>query len=319
MWKTILRRVIIMIPEVIILSILVFLLAKAMPGDPFTGSINPKADPAQIKHLMKINGLYDPWYQQYWNWVVHLFHGNLGDSYQFQEPVTRLIGARAVNTLWLAIFSMVLTYLIALPMGVYAGRHEGQLPDTVIRVYTYVTYCIPFFVILVLGIWIFGYVLGWFPTTGSIASDATGWLGSIGSRINHILLPGILGALFSTVNIVQYLRSEVIDAKHSDYVRTARSKGVPSKDIYRHHIFRNSLLPIAAFAGYSITGLLNGSIFTETVFSYPGMGQLFVNSIGYRDYTVITALVLIYGVLNLIGTLLSDIILSVVDPRIRIQ
>ena len=319
MWKTILRRFLIMIPEVIILSILVFLLAKAMPGDPFTGSINPKADPAQIKHLMRINGLYDPWYQQYWNWVVHLFHGNLGNSYQYQEPVTRLIAGRAGNTLWLALFTMILTYAFALPMGVYAGRHEGKLPDTIIRVYTYVTYCIPFFVILVLGIWIFGYVFGWFPTTGSISSDASSWLSTIGSRFYHILLPGLLGALFGTVNIVQYLRSEVIDAKHSDYVRTARSKGVPNKDIYRHHIFRNSLLPIAAFAGYSITGLLNGSILTETVFSYPGMGLLFVNSISYRDYTVITALVLIYGILNLIGTLLSDIILSIVDPRIRIQ
>jgi peptide/nickel transport system permease protein len=134
-----------------------------------------------------------------------------------------------------------------------------------------------------------------------------------------MLLPGLLGALFSTVNIVQYLRSEVIDAKRSDYVKTARAKGVPEKAIYRHHIFRNSLLPIAAFGGYSITGLLNGSIFTESIFSYPGMGLLFVNSISYRDYTVITALVLLFGILNLLGTLLSDIILGVVDPRIRIK
>ncbi|MFH5810622.1 ABC transporter permease [Companilactobacillus sp. FL22-1] len=319
MWKTILRRILIMIPEIIILSILVFLLAKAMPGDPFTGSINPKADPAQLHHLMKINGLYDPWYQQYWNWVVHLFHGNLGDSYQYQEPVARLIGDRAVNTLWLALFTTILTYCLALPMGLYAAKHEGKLPDTVIRIYTYVTYCIPFFVILVIGIWIFGYVLGWFPTTGSISSTANPGFASIGSRLYHILLPGLLGALFGTVNVVQYLRSEAIDAKGSDYVRTARSKGVPEKDIYRHHIFRNSLLPIAAFAGYSLTGLLNGSLFTETVFSYPGMGLLFINSISYRDYTVITALVLIYGILNLLGTLLSDIILSLVDPRIRIQ
>ncbi|KGI02356.1 peptide ABC transporter permease [Oenococcus oeni] len=319
MWKTILRRILIMIPEIIILSIIVFLLAKAMPGDPFTGSINPRAGVAQIHHLMEVNGLYDPWYQQYWNWVVHLFHGNLGESYQYNEPVTRIIGQRAVNTLWLSLFTVVLTYLIALPMGIYAGRHEGKLPDTVIRFYTYVTYCIPFFVILVLGIWIFGYVLGWFPTTGSVSPTANGAFATIGSRFYHMLLPGILGALFGTVNIVQYLRSEVVDAKSSDYVRTARAKGVPINDIYRHHIFRNSLLPIAAFAGYSITGLLNGAIFTESVFSYPGMGLLFVNSISYRDYTVITALVLLFGILNIFGTLLSDIILSIVDPRIRIE
>ncbi|WP_143807146.1 ABC transporter permease, partial [Oenococcus oeni] len=128
--------------------------------------------------------------------------------------------------------------------------------------------------------------------TGSVSPTANGTFATIGSRFYHMLLPGILGALFGTVNIVQYLRSEVVDAKSSDYVRTARAKGVPINDIYRHHIFRNSLLPIAAFAGYSITGLLNGAIFTESVFSYPGMGLLFVNSISYRDYTVITALVL---------------------------
>jgi peptide/nickel transport system permease protein len=319
MWKIILRRVLIMIPEIIILSILVFLLAKMMPGDPFTGSINPRASAAEIHHLMKINGLYDPWYQQYWNWVVHLFHGNLGESYQYHEPVASLIGQRAENTLWLSLFTMVLTYLIALPMGMYAGRHEGQLPDTFIRIYTYVTYCIPFFVILVVGLWIFGYVLNWFPTTGSVSATASGFGSTILSRFYHMLLPGLLGALFSTVNIVQYLRSEVIDAKRSDYVKTARAKGVPEKAIYRHHIFRNSLLPIAAFGGYSITGLLNGSIFTESIFSYPGMGLLFVNSISYRDYTVITALVLLFGILNLLGTLLSDIILGIVDPRIRIK
>ena len=319
MWKTILRRILIMIPELVVLSILVFLLAKAMPGDPFTGSINPRADPAQIHHLMKINGLYDPWYQQYWNWVVHLFHGDLGMSYEYQEPVVDLIKQRGTNTLWLAVFTMILTYVIALPLGIYAGRREGKWQDTLIRVYTYVTMSIPFFVVLVIGIWIFGYGLNIFPTSGSVSSSVSGLGATWLSRLGHIILPGLLGALFGTVNIVQYLRSEVIDAKHSDYVRTARSKGVPIKDIYKHHIFRNSLLPIAAFAGYSITGLLGGSIFTEMVFSYPGMGLLFLNAINYRDYTVITALVLLYGLLNLLGTLLSDIILSVVDPRVRVE
>lgn len=319
MWKTVLRRVLIMIPEIIILSILVFLLAKAMPGDPFTGSIGPHTSAAQIHHLKEAAGLYNPWYEQYWNWVVHLFHGNLGTSFQYQEPVTRIIGNRAINTLWLAVFAMVLTYAIGIPMGLYAGRNQNKIGDTIIRVYTFVTMSIPSFVILVLGLWIFGYVLGWFPTTGSVSATANSGMATTLSRLQHIVLPGLLAALFGTVNIVQYLRSEVIDAKRSDYVRTARSKGVPTGDVFRHHILRNSLLPIAAFAGYSITGLLGGSLYTEMVFSYPGMGLLFLNSISYRDYTVITALVLLYGILNLFGTLLSDIILSAVDPRVRIQ
>ncbi|MHA8138633.1 ABC transporter permease [Lactobacillaceae bacterium Scapto_B20] len=319
MWKTILRRILIMIPELIILSILVFLLAKAMPGDPFTGSINPKASPAQLHHLMKINGLYDPWYQQYWNWVVHLFHGDLGNSYEYQEPVTTLIAQRGGNTLWLALATMLLTYTIGIPLGVYAGKHEGKWQDALVRVYSYVTMSVPYFVILVLGVWIFGYALGWFPTSGSVSPTASGLGGTAISRLAHIILPALLGAFFGTTGIVQYLRSEVIDSKRSDYVKTARSKGVPMSKIYRHHILRNSLLPITAFAGYSITGLLSGSIFTEQIFSYPGMGNLFLNAINFRDYTVITALVLLYGFLNLLGTLISDIILSVVDPRIRVE
>ena len=126
-------------------------------------------------------------------------------------------------------------------------------------------------------------------------------------------------SLLSTTSVVQYLRSEIIDSKNQDYVKTARAKGVPEKKVFNRHILRNSLLPIAAFAGYSITGLLGGSIFVETVFAYPGMGLLFVDSITNRDYSVITVLVLLYGILNLLGTLLSDIILSIVDPRIRIE
>lgn len=214
---------------------------------------------------------------------------------------------------------MILTYTIGLPIGIWAGKNEGKWPDLLVRLYTYLTMAIPFFVILVIGIWIFGYGLNWFPTSGSVSATASGFGDTLISRISHMILPGVLGAFFGTTGIVKYLRSEVIDSKRSDYVRTARAKGVPVKDVYRHHIFRNSILPITAFAGYSITGLLCGSLFIEQIFSYPGMGLLFLNAINFRDYTVITSLVLLYGVLNLLGTLISDIMLSVVDSRIRID
>jgi oligopeptide ABC transporter, permease protein appB len=115
------------------------------------------------------------------------------------------------------------------------------------------------------------------------------------------------------------LRNEVIDAKGLEYVKTARSKGVPENKVYSRHIFRNSILPIAAFFGYTITGLLSGSVFIELIFNYPGMGRLFISSITTRDYSVVTALILLYGFLTLVGSLLSDIILSIVDPRIRIE
>ena len=134
-----------------------------------------------------------------------------------------------------------------------------------------------------------------------------------------MILPSTTYALLATVGIIQYLRNEVIDAKSLDYVKTARSKGVPEKKVYSKHIFRNSLLPIAAFFGYTITGVLSGSVFIELIFSYPGMGNLFISSISTRDYSVVTTLILLFGFLTLLGSLLSDIIMSIVDPRIRIE
>jgi peptide/nickel transport system permease protein len=134
-----------------------------------------------------------------------------------------------------------------------------------------------------------------------------------------MILPALTGALLYTVSIIQYLRSEIIDYKNSDFVVTARSKGVPEKKVYSGHIFRNALLPVASLMGYDIAFLLSGSIFIENVFSYPGMGKLFLESIQRRDYAVVNALIILFAVLTVLGTLLSDIIMSLVDPRIRIK
>ncbi|MBM7544438.1 oligopeptide ABC transporter permease [Periweissella beninensis] len=319
MWKTILRRVLIMIPQIIILSILVFMLAKAMPGDPFTGSIGPNTDPKQIVALKRAAGLYDPWYQQYWHWIVNLFHGNLGESYTLKQPVTAVLGNRISNTIWLSLLTLIISYAVAIPLGMTAGRYEGSRRDRGIVIFNFITFGVPTFVVFLLGLFLFGYQLGWFPTTGTISADASGFIGEALSRLNHMILPAILAGILGTTSTIQYLRSEIIDSKSQDYVRTARAKGVPTNKVYSRHIFRNSLLPIAAFAGFQITGLIGGSIIVETVFSYPGMGQLFVSSITSRDYSVVTAIVLFTGILALLGSLLSDIIMSIVDPRIRIE
>jgi peptide/nickel transport system permease protein len=200
-----------------------------------------------------------------------------------------------------------------------AGRHDGSRRDRGIVIFNFITFGVPTFVVFLLGVFFFGYTLNWFPTSGTIDPNASGVIGSILSRIYHMILPAILAGILGTTSTIQYLRSEIIDSKSQDYVRTARAKGVPTSKVYSRHIFRNSLLPIAAFAGFQITGLIGGSIIVENVFSYPGMGQLFLTSIIGRDYSVITAIVLFTGILALIGSLLSDIIMSIVDPRIRIQ
>ena len=320
MWKTILRRVLLMLPQIFILSVLAFLIAKMMPGDPFTGLITPETDPNTIEALRVKAGFYDPLPVQYWNWISKAFRGDFGQSYTYKYEVTKLIGQRIGNTVWLSLLTMILTYLIALPLGMIAGRFQNSWADKAIVVYTFITYSIPVFVFALVLLWLFGYTLGWFPTRGSVDSDVVaGTLGYYVNKFHHMILPAFTMAILSTTGTIQYLRTGVIDAKSQDYVRTARAKGVPENVVFNRHIFRNSILPIAAFLGYEFTGLIGGSVFIENIFSYPGMGELFVSSITGRDYSVILALLLLFGTATLLGTLLSDIIMSIVDPRVRVQ
>ena len=320
MWKTIVRRVLIMIPQLFVLSIIIFILAKNMPGDPFTGLITPDTDPNRIAELQEKAGLNDPWHVQYARWIGNAFQGDFGKSFTFKRKVSDIIGESALNTFWLSLLSVILLYIIAIPLGILAGRYQNSRLDKTIVLYSFVTYAIPTFVLALVFLFLFGYKLEWFPTVGSIDIQyEKGTLAYYWNRFYHIILPAFTYAILGTTGIIQYLRSEIIDAKSLDYVRTARSKGIPMRKVYSKHIFRNSLLPIAAFLGFTITGLLGGSIFIETIFGYPGMGLLFVDSILSRDYSVITALVMLYGFLALLGSLLSDIIMSIVDPRIRIE
>lgn len=322
MLKFILRRTLIMIPQLILLSLVIFMLAKAMPGDAVTGAFmgNPDATPEQIEKIREKFGLNDPWYVQYGRWIGKAVKGDFGQSYTHQQPVTTLIAGRVENTILLSLFTTIMIYLIAIPLGIVAGRWTDSWADKMIVTYNYVAFATPLFVFALLMLFIFAFVLGWFPYGGSVdIRIESGTWDYVVSRAKHLFLPVMSAALIGTVGTIQYLRNDIIDQKNKDYVKTARAKGVPEGRVYSRHIFRNSLLPIAAFLGYEITGLIGGSVFIETIFSYQGLGQLFIQSINLRDFTVVTALVLISGTAVVIGTMLSDIILSIVDPRIRIE
>ncbi|WP_368644885.1 ABC transporter permease [Alkalibacterium putridalgicola] len=319
MWKTIIRRVLLMIPQILILSILIFIIADFMPGDPFTGLIDPNLDPAQLEIMRERYGLNDPLPVKYVRWMTNAFQGDFGRSFNYQQPVTAVIAGRIGNTIRLSLLSVILTYLIGLPLGILAGRFNESVLDKTILVYNFVSFAVPIFVLALLMVWIFGYNLNWFPARGSIDINADTQWEIWTSQFYHLLLPSITTAILGTTSIIQYLRSEIIDAKVSDYVKTARSKGVPIQKVYTKHIFRNASLPIASGFGFTIVSLFTGSIFIEQIFTYRGMGYLFLQSINTRDYSVIFVLVLFYGFLALIGTLLSDLILMAVDPRIRID
>ncbi|AZK45604.1 oligopeptide ABC transporter permease [Paenibacillus lentus] len=320
MWKTILRRLLIMIPQIILLSILVFIMAKALPGDALTGLLDPSVDPSMLEEQRERLGLNNPWYVQYWDWITRAVQGDLGQSFRFKLPVADLIGQRITNTIWLSLVTLILTYIIAIPLGIISGRYNDTWGDRLITGYTYLGFAAPLFIFALLMLWIFGFHVRAFPTEGSVTPGLVpGTLDYLVSKIYHLLLPALSMALITTVSTVQYLRSEIIDMKQRDFVLLARAKGASESRVYTHHILRNSLLPIAAFFGYEITGLIGGTVFIEYIFSYPGMGQLFLNSILIRDFSVVTALVLLYGIASILGSLISDIILGIVDPRIRIK
>lgn len=320
MWKTILRRFLILIPQVFLLSLLVFLLANFMPGDALTGKIDPNVEPARLEELRQKWGYYDPWYVKYGNWITNALHGDLGESTAHKMPVTELIGQRAGNTFWLALLTTILTYIVGITLGVISGRYNDKVPDKIIVIYTFLALAMPSIVFGLFNISLFVFKLKWFPMGGTVDVAYTqGSLSYFIDRIYHMILPALTGALLYTVGTIQFLRSEIIDYKNSDFVVTARSKGVPEKKVYSRHIFRNALLPVASSMGYDISFLLGGSLFIEYVFSYPGMGRLFLESIQRRDYAVVNALIILFAVLTVLGTLISDIIMSIVDPRIRIK
>lgn len=320
MWNRILRRFFFIIPQLLAFSLLVFALAQWMPGDPLTGLIVPGMDQGSVDAIQASAVLDNPWYIRYLQWITNMLRGDFGLSYTYRMPVAVLVGARLGNTLWLAAASLLFSYLIAVPLGIYAGRFNGSLGDKIIRFLNRISFALPIFVVALLLVWLFGFQLELFPTRGMpLLPETQSIFASLWNRLHHLALPALAFALSASAGNIQRLRSGIIEAKQEDYVLTARSKGVPESMVYRRHIFRNASMPVTSLLGYDITGFIGSSIFIEYIFSYPGIGRLFISSLESRDFSVIVALLLIYGLAALIGTVVSDIILTVADPRVRMR
>jgi len=320
MWNRILRRFFFIIPQLLAFSLLVFALAQWMPGDPLTGLIVPGMDQSSVDAIQASAVLDNPWYIRYLQWITNMLRGDFGLSYTYRMPVDVLVGARLGNTLWLAAAALLFSYLIAVPLGIYAGRFNGSLGDKIIRFLNSISFALPIFVVALLLVWLFGFQLELFPTRGMpLLPETQGVFASLWNRLYHLALPALAFALSASAGNIQRLRSGIIEAKQEDYVLTARSKGVPESMVYRRHIFRNASMPVTSLLGYDITGFIGSSIFIEYIFSYPGIGRLFISSLESRDFSVIVALLLIYGLAALIGTVVSDIILTIADPRVRMR
>ena len=316
------RRFLILSPQMLLLSIIVVLIAQAMPGDALTGILDPNMSTEMIEQQRELLGLNLPWYEQYWNWITGVVtRGDFGRSFNFQVPVTTVIGLRLGNTLRLSFMTLVLMYAIAIPLGVISGRHHDTWRDKLITAYTYLGFGMPVMVCALLLLFLFGFNLGWLPTGGSVAPGMSPDMGLayVWSLLQHLILPSLSVALITTVGTVQYLRGEIVDMEQREFIVAVRAKGATENRVYNKHIFRNSLLPIASFLGFQIATLIGGAVLVESVFSYPGIGGLFIQSITTRDFSVMIALVLMFGGATIVGSFLSDLIMMMVDPRIEIE
>lgn len=324
MIKTTVRRIIIFIPQLILLSIMTFILAEIMPGDAINNQIAAMdgLTPEQLTAMREAAGLYNPWYVNYWQWIVGIVtRGDLGRSSVNNLPVTMLIAERAVNTLRLSFVSTIITMGISIPLGIIAAKRVGKWPDKLILNFGFVTQAMPTLAMSIIAIWIFALILGWFPMSGSVdvlTNPNDTWAVFL-SRTHHIILPALVTGILGNFGMIFMLRAVILDNSSSAFVTTAKSKGVPSSVIYSKHILRNSLLPFAGTFPALVLGLLTGSVFVERLFSYPGMGDLFISSIMARDFPVVTALVMLYGLISLTSILLTDIVMTIIDPRIRIK
>jgi peptide/nickel transport system permease protein len=321
MLKYSLRRLLGMLPMLLLISIVVFTLAKLMPGDGLSGEIDPNnTDPQYIEEMRQKLGYYDPLPVQYFNWISDFVQGDFGQSTRFKIPVADVIMEKVPNTLMLGGTAILITYILAFIMGTFSGRKPYTLGDNLIAGANYLGLSIPSFIAGVFAIYIFSFSLNWFPSNGSV--DITiddGTFEYYLSKLHHVLLPALVLGLLSTASYTQFLRNDIIENSRKDYVRTARAKGTPEKKIYNVHILRNSIIPLITFLGFDIVAIISGAIITETIFTYPGIGQLFLQSVRTNDYPVMMALTMLFSFLTLIGNLLADILYGVVDPRIRLD
>ncbi|MBP3950057.1 ABC transporter permease [Bacillus suaedae] len=319
MYKYITRRVLQFIPMLFVVTVVIFLLAYAAPGDPLSGEmLDPNIPHEVLEERREALGLNDPIYVQYWNWLSSVAVGDFGQSMQFTgRSVTELISTRIMNTLHLAIFSLAVTILVAIPIGIYSARKPYSVLDYSATTFAFLGLATPNFFAALIGIYVFSFQLGWFPSQGTVSTVGLTGFEYFVDKIRHLILPGLTLGLSSTAVYMRYMRTEMLEIMGSDFIRTARAKGLGPRPVLYKHTLRNALIPIITLLGFEFGTLLSGAVITEAVFNYPGLGTLFLDSISNRDYPVIMAINLILAVSILIGNLLADIGYAIVDPRIR--
>jgi peptide/nickel transport system permease protein len=308
------RRILQAAIVVLLVTIVTFILLRAIPGNVAIAILGPSAyrNPALLAQFNAQYGFDKPWFSQYLLWLGHLLQGNLGFSWKLDQSVASLLGQRLPKTIILVGFSTIIALVIAVPVGLLQAVRRNRPVDYTFTALSFLFYAAPTFFVGTVLILVFSVKLGWFgpeAPQGGVANDLTDW--------RDLTLPVVTLALVTIALFSRYMRSAVLDNITEDYVRTARAKGASSRRVLWRHVMRNSLIPIATLLGLSIPGILSGALITESVFNYPGMGFLFFQSAQNQDYPVLLGFVIVVAIGTVIGSLLADIAYAVLDPRVR--
>jgi peptide/nickel transport system permease protein len=304
------RRLAQLVPIALGVTVLVFFLIHLVPGDPATTILGNQATPQRVALLRHQWGLDRPLYVQYGKFMGRVIHGNLGDSLFYGESAGHLVLQRLPVTLWLIGFGTLLSVLLAVPLAAIAATHRDRLPDHLVRAVPLVGLGFPAFWIGIILLLVFGLHLGRpFPVGGY----GSGFFG----HVHSMFLPALTVAFAITPILIRSLRASLLEVLESEYVTTARSKGIPERRVLARHALRNAVVSTVTVLGVNIGYLVGGTLVIEQVYSLPGIGQLMINSINQRDFPVVQAVTLVFAVMVVIVYLLSDVVHALLDPRVR--
>ncbi len=314
MLNYIIRRIMIAVPVLFGVTIISFLIINMAPGSPLDMIIDPNISAADIAARKEALGLNAPLYIQYWHWLINMLQGNLGYSMTTYRPVADIIGERVGPTVLLMGASLGMGLIIAVPLGILSATKQYSKLDYLCTAGSLFGISVPTFFLGLSSIYIFSLLLKWLPSSGMVT---LGTGGDIIDRLEHLIMPMmVLGAFFAG-KMVRYVRSCMLEILDQDYLRTARAKGLSESVVINRHALRNGLVPIVTVVGLEVAALLGGAVITEQIFSWPGLGQLTMESVMSRDYSTLMGLNFMAAIVVLAVNLLTDIVYSIVDPRIR--
>lgn len=309
-----------MIPTMIGITILVFAITALVPGDYITAQQNPNMTAEKAEQLRAIYGLDKNPVERYFTWVGNMLTGNMGDSLQHKRPVTDVIGDYVWNSFLIAFFSMMFSWIIAIIAGVFSAKFQYSLFDKLMTLFVFLCMSLPsFFIGLVL---IKFMAVDWklFPVGGMTTAGHSGstwdYIVDVG---HHMFLPVLVLTMLSTGSLTRYFRTSMLEVIRQDYIRTARAKGLKERTVIFKHALRNAMLPAITLMGFELPALFSGAIILEKIFVWPGVGQVYLESITMRDYPFMLGFTIFLAALTLIGTLLSDVLYGIADPRIRLK